>query len=134
MARSNGSRLLRSAPYFPVADVERTADFYERVFGFAREYVAGQPAQFAICSRDGLAVMLRRVGAPERIAPSEAQGGTWDAFFWVEDAAELHGELAGRGAEVVYPPTVQEHYQMLEFAVRDPDGHVLGFGQSLGAR
>jgi hypothetical protein len=24
---------------------------------------------------------------------------------------------------------VQESYSMLEFAVRDPDGHVLGFGQ-----
>jgi hypothetical protein len=82
-------------------------------------------------SRDGLAIMLRRVAAPERITPNEKQGGTWDAFFWVRDARTLHDELLSRGAVVVYGPVVQEEYQMLELAVRDPDGHVLGFGEAL---
>lgn len=120
--------LLRSAPYFPVADVERSSSYYERVLGFHRDYVAGTPPEFAICSRDGLAIMLRRVPAPDRIRPSEAQGGTWDAFFWVDSAEALHAELAGRGATIVYGPLVQEAYRMTEFAVRDEDGHVLGFG------
>ena len=75
--------------------------------------------------------MLRRVAAPELIRPCESQGGTWDAFFWVGDAAALHSELVKRGATVVYGPIVQESYNMLEFAVRDRDGHVLGFGQAL---
>ncbi|MEO6710669.1 MAG: VOC family protein [Planctomycetota bacterium] len=125
------SRLLRGAAYFPVADVDRSAAFYARVLGFACEYAAGSPAQFAMCSRDGQTIMLRRVSAPERIVPNEQQGGTWDVFFWVDDARALHAELASRGADVVYGPLIQESYRMLEFAVRDSDGHVLGFGQSL---
>ena len=40
----------------------------------------GTPPEFAILSRDGLAIMLRLVPAPERISPNEKQGGTWDAF------------------------------------------------------
>jgi predicted enzyme related to lactoylglutathione lyase len=124
-------KLLRAAPYFPVGDVEASTGFYERVFGFQCEYMAGSPAQFAILSRDGHGIMLRRVTEPELIRPSEVQGGTWDAFFWIDDAKALHDELARRGAEVVYGPIVQESYQMLEFAVRDRDGHVLGFGQSI---
>jgi catechol 2,3-dioxygenase-like lactoylglutathione lyase family enzyme len=124
-------QLLRSAPYFPVADVERSATHYEHVFGFRREYVAGTPPQFAILSRDGLSIMLRLVTAPDRISPIERQGGTWDAFFWVRDARALHAELRANGADVVYGPIVQEAYQMEEFAVRDGDGHVLGFGQAL---
>ncbi|PYQ20074.1 MAG: bleomycin resistance protein [Acidobacteria bacterium] len=131
MSSPQTSQLLRSAPYFPVADVEQTADHYERVLGFRREYVGGTPPQFAILSRDGLAVMLRRVPAPERISPNEKQGGTWDAFFWVRDARALHAELRASGAEIVYGPTVQEAYQMEEFAVRDREGYVLGFGQTL---
>jgi catechol 2,3-dioxygenase-like lactoylglutathione lyase family enzyme len=123
--------LLRSAPYFPVADLERSAAHYERVLGFQREYTGGSPPQFAILSRDTLAIMLRLVSSPERICPSEKQGGTWDAFFWVRDAQALHAELRSKGAEIVYGPIVQEAYQMEEFAVRDPDGHVLGFGQAL---
>jgi uncharacterized glyoxalase superfamily protein PhnB len=124
------AKLLRSAPYFPVADVRESATYYERVLGFAVEYFAGDPPQFAICTRDGLAIMLRRVAAPELIRPVEAQGGTWDAFFWIDDARGLHSELVTKGATIVYSPLVQP-YGILEFAVRDRDGHVLGLGQSV---
>jgi catechol 2,3-dioxygenase-like lactoylglutathione lyase family enzyme len=124
-------QLLRSAPYFPVGDVAQSVSHYERTLGFRAEYVAGQPPEFAILSRDGLSVMLRRVPAPDRIVPSEKQGGTWDAFFWVSDANALHAELSANGATVVYGPLVQPAYHMLEFAVRDGDGHVLGFGQPI---
>ena len=131
MPAAEERQLLKSAPYFPVADVERSAIHYERVLGFRREYTGGTPPQFAIVSRDGLSIMLRLVQAPERISPNEKQGGTWDAFFWVRNAKALHAELRANGAEIVYGPTVQEAYQMEEFAVRDAEGYVLGFGQPL---
>jgi len=75
--------------------------------------------------------MLRRVSEPEVIVPVEKQGGTWDAFFWVTDAERLHSELKSKGAVIVYGPLIQESYRMKEFAIRDCDGHVLGFGQTL---
>lgn len=121
--------IVRSAPYFPVADVAATIAFYNQALGFGTDYEAGSPPVFAICSRDGFGLMFRKVESGEKICPSEAQGGTWDAFFWVDDAEALHAELAARGVTIVYPPTRQE-YGMLEFAVRDRDGHVLGFGQT----
>jgi uncharacterized glyoxalase superfamily protein PhnB len=124
-------RLLRSAPYLPTADVDAAVRYYEETLGFGREYVAGSPAEFAIVSRDGHPVMLRRVADPGLIRANPAQGGTWDVFFWVSDADGLYEELVGRGAEAVYGPIVQEAYGMKEFAVRALDGHVLGFGQSL---
>jgi uncharacterized glyoxalase superfamily protein PhnB len=126
---SSQPQLLRGAPYFPVPDVDQAVTHYERVFGFAREYVAGAPAEFAMVSRDGHCIMLRRVSAD--ISPNERQGGTWDAFFWVRDVHALHDELKGRGAVVVYGPIVQKAYNMEEFAVRDRDGYVLGFGQPI---
>ena len=131
MPLGSASQLLRSAPYFPVADVERSAAHYEGVLGFRREYIAGAPPQFAIMSRDGLAIMLRLVPAPEQISPNEKQGGTWDAFFWVRDARALHAELRANGADIVYGPIVHEAYHMEEFAVRDGEGYVLGFGQAI---
>ena len=133
MPVSHDRQLLKSAPYFPVGDVERSAAHYERVLGFHREYTGGTPPQFAIVSRDGLSIMLRLVQSPEQISPNEKQGGTWDAFFWVRDARALHAELTARGAEIVYGPIVQEAYKMEEFAVRDSEGYVLGFGQPLAS-
>jgi uncharacterized glyoxalase superfamily protein PhnB len=131
MPAAGSPRILRGAPYFPVADVAAAGDYYRDVFGFQVEYAAGEPPEFAICSRDGCPIMLRRVPKPDRIVPNEAQGGTWDAFFWVEGVTALFDEIHARGATIVYPPTVQP-YGMKEFAVRDPAGYVLGFGQSLG--
>jgi predicted enzyme related to lactoylglutathione lyase len=128
---SGASQLLRSAPYFPVADVGASARYYARVFGFDVEYAGGSPPQFAIVSRDGLAVMLRRVSDPSLIVPNEKQGGTWDAFFWVRDADALLAELRSNGADVVYETIVRE-YDMREFAVRDGSGYVLAFGQDVG--
>jgi len=122
------AQLLRCAPYFPVADVKRTASYYKDVFGFTVEYIAGEPAQFAIVSRDGLAIMLRLVQDPKKITPNERQGGTWDAFFWVRGVQTLCDAMKTKGAEIVYGPIKQE-YGILEFAVRDRDGHVLGFGE-----
>jgi len=124
-------QLLRAAPYFPVTDLEATATHYEQIFGFKRDYVGGSPPEFAILSRDGLPIMLRLVPRSTRLSPNEQQGGTWDAFFWVRDVRALHAELAAKGADVVYGPLVQKAYDMEEFAVRDPNGYVLGFGQSL---
>jgi catechol 2,3-dioxygenase-like lactoylglutathione lyase family enzyme len=129
MSTRQQAQLLRSAAYFPVADLETCATHYERVLGFHRDYVGGQPPEFAILSRDGLAIMLRLVARPEQICPNEKQGGTWDVFFWVRDARALHAELQLHGAHIVYGPILQEAYHMEEFAVRDPEGHVLGFGQ-----
>lgn len=129
---SDSRQILRAAAYFPVPDLIASADHYEQVLGFNREYVGGTPPEFAILSRDGFPIMLKLVPRTTRLSPNEQQGGTWDAFFWVRDVRALHEELAGRGAEIVYGPVVQQAYNMEEFAVRDRDGYVLGFGQSLG--
>jgi len=128
---SDSRQILRAAAYFPVPDLIASADHYVQVLGFSREYVGGTPPEFAILSRDGFPIMLKLVPRTTRLSPNEQQGGTWDAFFWVRDVRALHEELAGRGAEIVYGPIVQQAYNMEEFAVRDRDGYVLGFGQSL---
>ena len=47
------------------------------------------------------------------------------------DFVSGHLDLAAKtGAEIVYGPIVQNAYQMEEFAARDRDGYVLGFGQA----
>jgi catechol 2,3-dioxygenase-like lactoylglutathione lyase family enzyme len=128
MTTPPAANLLRSAPYFPVPDVRAAAEHYARVLGFRGDYAAGEPPMFAIVSRDGLAIMLRRVDDPSKIVPNERQGGTWDAFFWVADVHALFDELRENGADIVYGPTARE-YRMMEIAVRDANGYVLGFGQ-----
>jgi catechol 2,3-dioxygenase-like lactoylglutathione lyase family enzyme len=127
--QASTSRILRGAPYFLVPNVSTTGVYYRDVFGFRLEYEGGSPPEFAVVSRDGCALMLRRAPEPKRIEPNEARGGTWDAFFWVADVEALYEELKVKGAVFAYGLTVQP-YGMKEFAARDPHGYVLGFGQS----
>ena len=134
MPTTQKQQLTRITPYFPVGDVEKSLRYYETVFGFQREYAAGGPLEFAILSRDGHGIMLRRVPDPAKIVPNEKQGGSWDAFFWVTDAQALCDELKSKKANIVYGPIIQESYHMKEFAVRDLNGYVLGFGQEWPAR
>ena len=121
--------LLRCSPYFPVADLAGASAYYQDVLGFELEYSGGDPPHFAIHARDGLTIMLRLVSEPEKIVPNEAQGGTWDVFFWVDNVNGLSEELRSRGATIVYDVEYRDEYNMDEFAVRDLDGYVLGFGQ-----
>jgi uncharacterized glyoxalase superfamily protein PhnB len=125
---STPARIVRAAPYLLVPDVVAAGDYYHKVFGFEREYMAGDPPEFAIYARDGHPVMFRRAPDPGRIVPTERQGGTWDVFCWVEGLDALQADLKQRGAEFAYELTVQQ-YGMREIAVRDPNGYVLGFGE-----
>ena len=128
MTTAQDVEILRSATYLPVPDVSKIGAYYRDVLGFRCEGSAGDPPEFAIYSRGKAAVMLRRVANAALIRPNESQGGTWDVFCWVNDADALFEELTRKGADVVYGPVVQP-YGIREFAVRDPIGHVLGFGQ-----
>ena len=128
MAASEQTDIIRGAPYFPVPDVAAIANYYRNVLGFRVEYSAGDPPEFAVCSRSGSAIMFRRVPDPAVISPNERQGGTWDVLFWVRDVESLYEELSSKAAVIVYAPVIQP-YNMKEFAVRDPNGYVLGFGQ-----
>jgi len=133
MNQPRKAKLVRSAPYFIVPDVAGIGAYYRDVLGFPCEYSAGEPPEFALHSRDGFAVMFRRARESSLISPNERQGGTWDIFFWVDDIDALYAELSLKGAEVVYHPVVQP-YGVKEFAVRDPIGYVLGFGQEWSSK
>ena len=123
------SRLLRSAPYFPVADVAKLAAYYERTLGFHIDYTRRKPADVRDPQPRRLpAHAAPRGGSEPRDSEREA-GRHVGRFYWVDDVEALCAELRGRGADVVYGPVVQSDYDMKEFAVRDPDGYVLGFGQ-----
>ena len=121
MAVNPRADILRGAPYFPVADVARTGDYYREVLGFEREY-----------QRRSAGV---RGVQPERVAdhvppcggrdpdPAERKPGRHVGRVLLGQRRRgVVDELARKGAVTVYAPVVQP-YGMKEFAVRDPNGY-----------
>jgi uncharacterized glyoxalase superfamily protein PhnB len=105
-------------PILRVRDVEASIAYYTERLGFTDCWQFGEPPSFGGASRDGLEVQFCR----------DCQGspGTW-LSIWVDDVDALHAELAGRGADIVQPPTNFE-WGVREMNVRDPDGHRIRFG------
>jgi len=124
-----GKQFTGTAPYFVVRDLPKALDYYHNVLGFNRPELWGDPPTFAMPSRDGFIFMLKQADADAEIRTSRHQSGYWDAYIWINDADGLFQTFKDNGAIIDYEPCIQEDYDIKEFAVRDPDGHVIAFGQ-----
>ena len=67
-------------------------------------------------------------GAGPQSPDAEEPTLTGTLYLWPEDVTALHAELVERGVVVERGPEVME-YGMREFAVCDPNGYLLEFGE-----
>lgn len=127
-AGSGSSKLLGIAPYLYVRDVAAAAAFYRDKLGFESDRFYGQPPSLCMARRDGLTILLSQAEDPAKVRPNAADGAAWDAYVWVSDVEPLFQELRAKDVAIVYEPSVT-FYDVKEFAISDPDGYVIAFGQ-----
>ena len=119
-------------PNLLVQDIERSTAFYRDVLGFAVKRTVPDEAPFVFVwlEHDGVNLFLNDPRAVDKDVPgAQARpfGGTATMFFVLDDVDGYHARVAPR-ARVVMPLKTQ-FYGMREFAVEDPDGHLLTFAQ-----
>jgi catechol 2,3-dioxygenase-like lactoylglutathione lyase family enzyme len=119
-------------PNLLVQDIDRSTAFYRDVLGFVVKQTVPDAAPFVFVwlDRDGVAVFLNDPRAIEHDFPGATKrpaGGTATLFFVVDGVDALHQQVAPR-ARVVMPMKTQ-FYGMREFAVEDPDGHIITFAE-----
>ena len=122
-------------PNLLVADIARSTAFYRDVLGFnVKQTVPDQaPFVFVWLERDGVPVFLNDPKAAAHDYPdatSRPAGGTATLFFAVTDVDALHSHVANRSTVVM--PLKTQFYGMREFAIEDPDGHILTFAERVG--
>ena len=117
-------------PVLPVADAARAARYFRDVLGFEIDFIAGEPPSYARVKkgddrRHGDPVYIRLwqcTGAP-------VSGRAWKGEIVIHvglDVDGLHDAYARRGVTIV-EPLVSQPWGLREFAIREPDGHVLRF-------
>jgi uncharacterized glyoxalase superfamily protein PhnB len=82
---------------------------------------------------DGVPVFLNDVGAAAADyaeAASRQPGGTAGIFFVLSDVDAYHAAVAPRATVIM--PLKTQFYGMREFAITDPDWHILTFAQRVG--
>jgi catechol 2,3-dioxygenase-like lactoylglutathione lyase family enzyme len=111
---------LNLAPSFPVADIETSLAFYERL-GFAvRAYEGGG---YGYATRDDVEL---HVGlSPREWTPTSA-------YLYVDDADAFAAEWRAAGVEVHGPEDTE--WGQHEGAVVDPDGNVIRFGSPIASK
>jgi len=123
-------------PNLIVRDVARSTAFYRDVLGFTvgETVPAAEPFVFVWLKRDEVSVFLNDVNAAAHDYPAAASmppGGTAALFFIISDVDGYHAQVAPR-ANVILPLKTQ-FYGMREFAVTDPDGHIITFAERVAA-
>ena len=115
-----------------VPDYDEAIAYYRDVLGFEVKQTVpdAEPFVFVWLERDGVPVFLNDVKAATADYPPMASvppGGTATLFFAVTKVDDLHALVAPRATVVM--PLATQFYGMREFAVADPDGHILTFAE-----
>jgi uncharacterized glyoxalase superfamily protein PhnB len=111
-------------PVLSVGDIESALDYYQRVLGFTRDWIWGQPPELAGIYRDRIELQLAQRGRLGPPGPSHVylRGSGVDALF---DA------FSDAGAQIL-EPIADRPYGLRDFALLDPCGNRLDFGAPLG--
>ncbi|MDE0420555.1 MAG: VOC family protein [Gammaproteobacteria bacterium] len=118
-------------PMLMCTDVQASIRFYTDVLGFE---VTGRmddvgATGFAHLRNGRTAVML---ASPSYIPPGQKVDGRFPQshyYFYVADAEGLRQSIVDKGWEAT--ECVDRFYDIKEFELVDPDGHVLVFGQDI---
>lgn len=119
-------------PNLLVRDVAQSLAFYRDVLGFTMgETVPDQePFVFVWMKRDEVSVFLNDIKAAAHDYPPAAtmpQGGTAALFFIIEGVDAYHAQVAPKATVIM--PLKTQFYGLREFAVTDPDGHIITFAE-----
>jgi len=130
------TRFTSVTPNLVCRDLAASLAFYRDVLGFTINMSVpdAPPYVFVGLQRDGVPVFLNDVKAAVEDFPSMAAtppGGTATMFFIVTDVDALHAAVAPKATVVM--PLKTQFYGMREFAVTDPDGHLITFAQRVSA-
>jgi catechol 2,3-dioxygenase-like lactoylglutathione lyase family enzyme len=124
-------KLTASAPVLLTSDVVATSEYYRDKLGFDRVELFGEPANFAIVTRDGLSLMLAQKGRGVEHKPNwRIVDKTWNVYLWVDDVDGEYADMQARGAHIDYT-IYNTPWGTREFGVQDLDDHDIAIGQVL---
>jgi catechol 2,3-dioxygenase-like lactoylglutathione lyase family enzyme len=123
-------------PNLIVRDIAASTRFYCDVLGFTVKQTVPDTAPFVFVwlERGDVTVFLNDPAAVAKDIPAYGAprfGGTATLFVAVEGVDALHAAVAPRAPVVMSLRT--QFYGMREFAIHDPDGHLITFAERVEA-
>jgi uncharacterized glyoxalase superfamily protein PhnB len=109
------------SPVFFCRDLGTALPYYVGKLGFTLKFQMGEPATYAIVSRDEVEIHLMR--------SLDERAGKGNCYVFVAGVDEIFEQMEDAGAHVM-EPIGDQIYGMRDFQVADLDGNLLAFGES----
>jgi catechol 2,3-dioxygenase-like lactoylglutathione lyase family enzyme len=110
----------------PVRNLSAAVEFYTRVLGFRQEHLHGD--EYAVMRREGARLGLKRAEPPDVTAGT---GRLYALVSGIEGFyAAVRTSLDAAGGKLM-DELAPRPYGLKDFAISDPDGNRLGFGEDL---
>jgi predicted enzyme related to lactoylglutathione lyase len=112
-------------PEMPVKNLSAAIDFYSGVLGFRLEHLHGD--EYAVMRRENSRIGLFRASA------QTTQPGHGRLYAFISGIDEFYAvvERMMKGGGKIVESLADRPYGLKDFAINDPDGNRLGFGQDL---
>lgn len=119
------SRIKHFSTILFVSNRKQVLDYYSKL-GFWCDYEMG------FAEREGLMMIIHESNEVNAIIPNYPIHGenAVNVYAMVEGIDNLYDEFMSKGAVFQYELRTNE-YKMREFAIKDPQGYTIGFGESL---
>ena len=108
---------------FHVSNLAKSLDFYTRVLGFEIGFRHGKPETYAGLSWKGVDLHL------SSSCPYKNNTGHGNLYIFCKEIDRLYEKLDAAGVEF-YSRIGNREYGMRDFAIKDPDGNQIGFGEA----
>ena len=113
-------------PEMPVRNLSAAVEFYTKVLAFRLEHLHGD--EYAVMRREVVRVGLKRAEPPAIPAGS---GRLYAFLNGIEEFFDaVQGSINAAGGKLV-DSLAARPYGLKDFAIQDPDGNHLGFGEDL---
>jgi catechol 2,3-dioxygenase-like lactoylglutathione lyase family enzyme len=125
----NEPELLGAHPQLFVSDVEASCRFFVARLGFTVRFKCGKPVFYALVQRNSACLNLRYVHAA--VLQREADRDLLSASIPVANVKALYLEYQSLDAPM-HQPLKKQPWGTEDFIVRDPDGNLIHFAESVG--
>ncbi len=112
-----------AATVLPVQDVQQSIRFYTESLPFELTFSWGTPVTYAVLKKGGVSVHLSERADDQ--SPSK-EHCAW--YIFVYDLEQIYQHCLAKGVRIKNPPAERD-YQMSDFDIEDPDGHIITFGK-----
>lgn len=117
-------QLIDLIPTYPVENMQRALDYYTAKLGFSIVLQSG--GNYASVGRDFIQIGLA-------LSKGAAKGPKSSSYVNMSNIDIFYKELTARGVKIARELKTQPS-KMREFAIVDPDGNTLTFGEYTGAK